>query len=137
MTVDSVMTREVIAVGMDDSIATIRGILEAANFHHLLVVDRHRKLVGVLSDRDVLRVISPFLGSLSETRRDVTILQRRVHQIMTRDPITVGAEVELTAAMRRLIDHDISCLPVVAADGRIEGIVTWRDLLRAQLNHVA
>ena len=53
MTVETLMSQEIFTVRMDDSIGTIREILRAAQFHHLLVVDG-RNLVGILSDRDVL-----------------------------------------------------------------------------------
>lgn len=131
-TVGSVMTQDVFTVRMDDSIGTIREILRAANFHHLLVVDGGR-LAGILSDRDVLKAISPFLGTLSETTRDLTVLDRRVHQIMTRKVITVERTTPLDVAMRKLLDNRISCLPVVSRDGALQGIVTWRDMLKAFL----
>ena len=130
MTVEAVMTQEIFTVRMDDSIGTMREILRAAQFHHLLVVDG-RKLVGIVSDRDVLRVISPYLGTLSETTRDVALLDRRVHQIMTRKPITVSRNTSIETAVALLIENGISCLPVTSSDREIEGIVTWRDLLRA------
>ena len=132
MTVELVMTQEIFTVRMDDSIGTMREILRTAQFHHLLVVDG-RKLVGILSDRDVLRVISPCLGTLSETTRDLAFLDRRVHQIMTRRPITVSRNTSIETAAELLIENGISCLPVTSSDGEIEGIVTWRDLLRAYL----
>ena len=130
MTIEPLMSREIFTVRMDDSIGTIREILRAAQFHHLLVVDG-RKLVGIVSDRDVLRVISPFLDTLSETTRDVALLGRRVHQIMTRKPITVSRNTSIETAVALLIENGISCLPVTSSDRKIEGIVTWRDLLKA------
>ena len=132
MTVETLMSQEIFTVRMDDSIGTIREILRAAQFHHLLVVDG-RKLVGILSDRDVLRVIGPYLGTLSETTRDVALLDRRVHQIMTRKPITVSRNTSIETAVALLIENGISCLPVISSDREIEGIVTWRDLLRAYI----
>lgn len=132
MTVEPVMTQEVFTVRMDDSIGTIREILKAARFHHLLVVNG-RKLVGILSDRDVLKVISPFLDTVSETARDVSFLDKKVHQIMTRRPITVSRNTSIDTAVNLLMENGISCLPVTSSDGKIEGIVTWRDLLRVYI----
>ena len=65
MTVELIMTKKVFKVRMDDTIGTIREIFENVKFHHLLVVEGN-KLVGIISDRDVLKAISPFLGTLSE-----------------------------------------------------------------------
>lgn len=127
--VESIMTRDVFTVSMDDSISTMREILKRAAFHHLLVV-KDRKLVGILSDRDIIRNISPFLDTLSEAARDVNILQRRVHQFMTHKPITVSRDTSVETAASLLLKNNISCLPVVSSDAEIEGILTWRDILR-------
>ncbi len=130
MKVASIMAERVLKVRMDDSIGTIRNILEHVEFHHLLVV-KGRELVGILSDRDVLRAISPFLGTLSEEQRDMSILNRKVHQIMTRNPITVDKDTSIETAASLLLENNISCLPVVSPEGWIEGIVTWKDILRS------
>lgn len=129
-TVGAVMSQNLFTVRMDDTIGTIREILKVAQFHHLLVVDG-KKLVGVISDRDILRVISPFIGTLSEMNRDLDILERKVHQIMTRRLITVNKTTGIDAAMKLLIEKSISCLPVVSPTGELQGIVTWRDMLKA------
>ena len=132
MRVASIMTEKVLKVRMDDSIGTMRDIFENVEFHHLLVVEE-RKLVGILSDRDILRVISPFLHTLSEKDRDLTILNKKVHQIMTRKPITVGKNTSIEEASRLLLEKNISCLPVTSAEGEIDGIVTWKDILKFYL----
>ena len=132
MTVGSIMTHGVFSVRMDDTVGTIRKILKRVQCRHLLVVDG-TKLVGIVSDRDVLRIMSPFLGTLSETARDLSLLNRKVHQIMTRKPITVDKNTSIESAMRLLVEKNISCLPVISSDGEIEGIVTWRDALKACL----
>ena len=127
--VASIMTEKVLKVRMDDSIGTIREILENFEFHHLLVVER-RKLVGILSDRDVLKVISPFLDTLSEKPRDESILNRRIHLIMTRKPITVDKDTDICTAASLLLDNNIGCLPVTSSEGEVRGTVTWKDILR-------
>jgi len=129
MKVASIMTEKVFKVRMDDSIGTIRNILEHVEFHHLLVV-KGRELVGILSDRDVLKVISPFLGTLSEESRDMTLLTKKIHQIMTRKPITADKDTNIEIAANLMLENNISCLPVVSPKGEIEGIVTLRDILR-------
>ena len=60
-----------------------------AHFRHLLVLEEG-ELVGVISDRDLFRAISPYLGSEAEMSRDTETLTKRAHQIMTRQPITIA-----------------------------------------------
>jgi acetoin utilization protein AcuB len=127
------MTTDVFKVRMDDTIGTIREILGHVAFHHLLVVEDHR-LVGILSDRDILRNISPFLDTLSEKSRDVSLLNRKVHQFMTHRPVTVTKTTTVKEAGDLLLKHKISCLPVVSPRGEVEGVVTWRDILRTYVH---
>ena len=86
MTVADIMTKEVITIGMDDSLQAINNMFEKHRFHHVLVLE-NEELVGVISDRDVLRKISPFINTLSEDFRDLETLNTKAHQIMTRTPI--------------------------------------------------
>lgn len=129
-TIDRIMTRNTITVGMDDTLEHIRGIFQRAKFHHVIVLDQGR-IAGVISDRDLLKHLSPFIGQrLMERVQDVNTLRRRAHQVMTRSPVTVPgrARVEIAAAL--MLRERVSCLPVVDESGRLIGIVTSRDLLR-------
>jgi acetoin utilization protein AcuB len=123
------MTEKVLKVRMDDSIGTMREILENVNFHHLLVVEG-QKLVGIMSDRDILKTTSPFLNTFSEHERDLALLNKRVHQIMTHRPITVNKDTSIETAASLLLDNNIGCLPVTSPESEIEGIVTCKDILR-------
>jgi acetoin utilization protein AcuB len=126
------MTKRVVTVGFDDTLETVKEIFEETGFHHLLVVDE-RELQGVVSDRDLLRALSPFIDSVVETKRDLGTLTRRVHQIMSRDPITLRAEADVNDAIRLFLAHSISCIPIIDEQNRPVGIVSWRDILRAYI----
>lgn len=133
MTVASIMTRSVVTVALDDTLWTIRKIFNGVKFHHLLVVGEGG-LFGVISDRDLLKALSPFVGMISEHERDLAIFTKRAHQIMSRKPITVDNGTRIKTAARLLITKNVSCLPVTSSDGNIEGIVTWKDIFEAYLN---
>lgn len=127
--VDSIMIRRVVTVELDDTLLIIREIFKHLKFHHLLVVE-NRKLVGVISDRDLLRALSPFLGTHSETMHDKDTLNRRAHQIMSRNPVVVPPNTEIKIAANLLFERNISCLPVVLHEGDIVGIVIRQDILK-------
>ena len=129
MSIPSVMTRRIVTVQMDDSLAVVKEIFEASGFHHLLVVE-DEKLVGVLSDRDYLKAISPFINSISERIRDRATLERKVHQIMTREVITLKVTDTMVKAIGLFNQHKISCLPVINERGEPVGIVSCRDIFR-------
>ena len=86
--------------------------------------------MGILSDKDLYKALSPYLESPGENQRDRDTLSRRVHQVMSRDLVTVAPECPLEEAASLMLARGISCLPVVNGN-TLEGIVTWRDLLRA------
>jgi acetoin utilization protein AcuB len=131
-TVGTIMSKRVISITMDDTIAKARELFLEFHFHHLLVLESGR-LVGVISDRDLLKAVSPFIGSLSELDRDRATLNKRAHQIMSRNPITVEAGETVEIAAQRLLKNRVSCLPVVTQDGKVHGIISWRDLLKVYL----
>ncbi|MFB0515605.1 MAG: CBS domain-containing protein [Candidatus Neomarinimicrobiota bacterium] len=129
MAIGSIMTTEVVTVDPDASLKTIKEIFDHVKFHHLLVVE-NKRLFGVISDRDLLKALSPWLGTLDELPRDRAILSRRAHQICSRRPITATRETSVADAARILLDNNVSCLPVISREGGIEGIVTWKDIFK-------
>jgi acetoin utilization protein AcuB len=130
MRVGEVMTTSLVTVGLDESLEVVREIFARAKFHHLLVVDSG-KLVGIVSDRDLLRALSPNLGTLAESVKDAATLHKRVHQVMTRKLITLPADAPLTDAIDLFCNRGISGIPVLDDQQRPVGIVSWRDLLKA------
>ncbi|WJW76212.1 CBS domain-containing protein [Thiohalobacter sp. IOR34] len=129
MNIAGIMSRQVAKVDMDASLGAVKRLFDNGAFHHLLVTDGVR-LVGVVSDRDVLKWISPRLDTLAETAKDKNVLRKPVHQIMSRKPMTLSPDDTLETAAERLLAGGVSCLPVVEAGDRLVGIVTWKDLLR-------
>ncbi len=128
MKIERIMTRQIVTIGMDDDVRRVRDLFQEHGFHHLLVVDGS-KLVGVISDRDLFRNMSPFLGTLSERSQDMATLNRRVHQIMSRVPVTISPNMNVEDAAQIMLEHHVSCLPVVTENGHPLGILTMRDLL--------
>jgi acetoin utilization protein AcuB len=132
MKVGEIMSTDPVTVGMDDDLHRVKDLFDLYRLHHLLVLLGER-LVGVISDRDLLRATSPFIGRASERPQDVATLNRRVHQIMTRKLVVVAPEAPVDEAARLMLDKRVSCLPVVDDEDRLLGIVTWRDQLRSLL----
>jgi acetoin utilization protein AcuB len=131
MTVEQIMSTRVVTVEMDDKLEVVKDVFDSMGFHHLLVVEEGRKLYGIVSDRDLLRALSPYAGTSVETARDLAPLQKRVHQIMTRKPITLRPQAAVAEAIRLFLAHDISCIPIVDDAFRPVGIVSWRDILKS------
>jgi acetoin utilization protein AcuB len=90
-------------------------------FRHFLVADEGR-LVGVISDRDVIR-----LFGLDDFPERNALEQLTAGELMSTDLITVRSDTPLLDAVRLIVENGISCLPVVE-EGRAIGILTTTDL---------
>jgi len=130
LTVRDIMTEPVETIGMDRSLRDIRAVFERSQYHHIVVRGDDGACVGVISDRDLLKHLSPFVGKLAERSSDLATLNKRVHQIMTRQLVAVRPRTTLRDAARVMLDHKISCLPVLDETHRCIGIVTLRDIVR-------
>ena len=124
MNVASIMTRNVLTVKIDYFIQIIRDIFNNFEFHHILVLE-NQKLIGVISDRDLI----------DREERDTITLNSRAHEIMSRTPITVDVETSIEKASDLLLENNISCLPVISPQGSVKGIVTWKDILKFYLKN--
>ncbi|MDT8405263.1 CBS domain-containing protein [Sulfuriflexus sp.] len=128
MLVKDLMSRFAISVEMDDTLAEVKKIFDSVSFHHLLVVEKG-KLFGVLSDRDLLKALGPTIGTLAETEKDLATLQKKVHHVMTRKPVSLPADADIYTAIALFNENKISCIPIVEKDKPV-GILSWRDLIR-------
>jgi acetoin utilization protein AcuB len=135
MTLDTIMTRNVVTVGMDDSLERVRNLFGRLRIHHLMVLEKC-KVVGIISDRDVLTHLSPFAGKSLERSLDAACLKKRAHQIMTRRVISASPRTPIHEAAIVMLNRGISCLPVMDDRDKCLGIVTWRDVLHWTLNHL-
>ena len=132
MIVNEIMTTKVITIKMDDTLGQIQKIFEKHKFHHLLIVE-DEELIGIISDRDVLKEISPHVNTISEDSRARQTLKKKAHQIMSRKPITVEPDTLVDDAARIMLKKNISCLPVVSPSGNLDGILSWKDILKCLL----
>ncbi len=130
LTIRDLMTPDVVTISMDDTLRGAQQTFAKRRFHHLIVTDGGRA-VGVISDRDLLKHLSPFVGvRFSERAQDTETLRKRIHQIMTRKLVSVLPDASPAEAARLLLTHRVSCLPVIDGSGILMGILTSRDLIR-------
>jgi len=129
MSVASIMSKPVVTVELDDSLSLVKEIFDNAQFHHLLVVEQG-KLLGVISDRDLLKAISPNLGTAAEKVADLATLNKKAHQIMSRKPVCINQSEPASRAVELFQSHRISCIPVVDDHQKPVGILSWRDILK-------
>ena len=122
MIVASIMSRKVVTAEIGVTLWTVSEIFENTEFHRIFIVD-NRNLVGVISDRDL-----PV-----EKECDTATMNKKAYEIMSRVSITVDAKTSIEKASNLLLENNISCIPVVSSEGVIEGIVSWREIMKFYL----
>ena len=131
MLVRDVMTTHAVTVRPDARVKQAIELLDDHQITAMPVVDGDGRLVGVVSEADVLRdALLPDrraheIPSHAEGRTKVLT----VGDVMTRLPMSVTANADLAAAASVLVDTAIKSLPVVDGDGRVVGIVSRRDVI--------
>ena len=129
MLVEQVMTSSVVTLAPEETLRDAINLLRSKRIRHLPVVEA-KKLVGIVTDRDVKRATPSVLAGAVRDEYDNALLAIKVAQFMTRDPITVTRKSALKAAVEIFIERKVGALPVVD-DGRLVGILTEIDILRA------
>jgi len=130
MNVCDAMTTRLITIGILTPLGKVKEIFDKLKLHHVLVIEGG-KLVGIVSDRDLLLQISPYAGTPDESSLDVMTLKKTANQIMTKDPMTITQDMTVVEAGRFMLEKHVSCLPVVnRVDGSVEGLITMRDLVK-------
>ena len=130
MSVAAIMSRPVVTVELDDPLSVVKEIFDNVQFHHLLVVEKG-KLFGVISDRDLFKALSPNLGTAAEKSTDSATLNKKVHQIMSRNPVCINQSEPVAKALDVFQNHPISCIPVLDDHQKPVGILSWRDIFKA------
>ena len=126
------MSRPVITTHSDVPILDAYELMQKEKIRRLPVVDREGKLVGMVSEREILQASPSKATSLSIWELNYLMAKISVDEIMTKDVITVEADTPLEEAALLMADHKIGGLPVMK-DGKMVGIVTETDLFKVFL----
>ncbi|MBA6347403.1 MULTISPECIES: CBS domain-containing protein [unclassified Colwellia] len=129
MSLSKIMSTDLITLELDDDLSKAKAIFDQHSIHHILILC-DKQLVGVVTDRDIYKHLSPTIGTKNETPRDHSMLQKKLHLIMNRDLTTAKAEVSLNDAVLMFHDNHLSCLPIVNDEMQPIGIISWRDILK-------
>ncbi|MBE9222517.1 CBS domain-containing protein [Cyanobacterium stanieri LEGE 03274] len=145
-TVADIMTPSPITVNPDTPLKDAITILAQKKLSGLPVVDKDNKLVGVISETDLMwqeTGVEPppyimildsviYLQNPNRYEKDIhKALGQTVGEVMTNKPITIKSDDSVKRAAQILHEKKISRLPVVDADGNVVGIVTQGDIIQA------
>ncbi|GAB58099.1 CBS domain-containing protein [Rheinheimera nanhaiensis] len=139
MSISHIMTHrnKLVTTTADASLASLRDVFAKARFQHVPVTDASNRLVGIVSVKDYFRELSPVMDAATDPAVGLFIRSRKVLQVMVSPVITITEQTTVKQAAALLLQHNISCLPVVDEQKHLLGIVSWKDILRAALTKPA
>lgn len=129
-----IMKREPISVEVYQSILDAIRLLSDGGFHHLPVVD-DKRLVGILSTVDILKLNGDALTGHDAEQPALLATRACVGDIMFRGVIPLSERATVGDAAQLLSSGEYHSVPVIAADGRLIGIVTTTDLIAYMLDN--
>jgi len=151
MKIESVMTKDVVTLLQEDTIRSASLKMAEKGISGAPVINGDGKLIGMLSEADVLRslkttkktlqMVFPSLSSIGVSFREQLtekealeayqdVENMTVKELMTLDVVTVSSDNELRDAISQMVAKGINRLPVVDKMGKVVGIITRGDILR-------
>jgi len=130
MLVHERMTKHVLTVKPSAPVDETLRRMRAEKVRRFPVVDNAGRLVGLVSERDLLYAAPSPATSLSVYELHYLYSRVKVEQVMTRDAVTVQYDDPIEEAARLMVDHKLGGLPVMR-NGELAGIITETDIFKA------
>lgn len=147
--VRDIMTKKVISVSPDTSIFNAAKIISEHNFDGLPVIDNDNRLVGIITEYDLItrtstvntsflqKILSEIGAKKEDSIKDVLedskeeISSMKVSDIMNKNPLTLREDVNFEEVIAAFIAHHrVNPIPIVDNENRVVGIVSRFDVLR-------
>ena len=126
--VRDIMQTSFVTVSAGDTLSTVEDIMTLGGVRHMPVV-RGGALVGVVSERDLLRASLSNLTGFRQEERRAFLQVVEITRVMSTPPIVISPDAEIEQAARLLAEKSIGCLPVIE-EGKLVGLLTETDVLR-------
>ncbi len=125
-----IMVTKVITVRADEAFSHVEEKLRVNKIRHLPVVDKDNKLIGIITERDLYKAVSPRHTEdglvYDKSQLDSFVLKR----YMTENPLTLKPESPISEAVNLMATRKYGCIPIIYTDGALAGIVTQIDILK-------
>lgn len=123
------MTTDVVTLEENQNLENLETSMRALRFRHMPVTDG-KKLIGLVSERDLLRTSGSSLLPHKHKQDQFVAEHFRVADIMARDVVTVAPDAALVDVAALMGTRKLGCVPVVEPDGTLLGIITEADFVR-------
>ena len=129
-----IMTSPVVTLPADISLLDAWNVFRERRFRHMPVVDLDGHLVGILSDRALLRYAA-VTGNVPPYSKDSPQAHTSIAELMKAEVITATPDTEIRDIARAMFEKRIGAMPIMDGRDRLAGIITGIDILRTLVNH--
>lgn len=130
MKVKDIMRSSVVTLHESDNLGVAEDVMSLGRIRHLPVVDSHRQVVGLVTQRDLYKsAISSVLG-FTTSKAHEWLGRIKVREVMTVGVTTVDREAGVVEAVDKMLSKKFGCLPVIDQEGCLVGLITESDCLR-------
>jgi acetoin utilization protein AcuB len=127
MLVKDRMTPNPICGKPDLAVTEIQELMRTKKFRHLPIIDRNDNLVGLVTQRSLLKALPSDVSGFSRFEISYLLAKVKAKDVMTKEIITIDEHISVEEAARIMADEKIGCLPVCDGD-KMVGIITDNDL---------
>ncbi len=127
------MTRNPVLCAPDLPVNEAFDLMKKERIRRIPVVDKNGRLVGIVSDKDLLHVSPSPATTLSAYEIPYLLSKVKVGDVMTKQVITVSEDTPIEDAARIMVDNKIGGLPVVNESNAVAGIITETDIFKTFL----
>jgi predicted transcriptional regulator len=121
------MTENPATISADATLAAAYDLMLEREVRRLPVIDRS-ELVGIITFGDLLRQV-PVTGEEADTETRLLLNAKHVREICVSDPVTINPSATIQEAAERMLEYQVSGLPVVR-NGKVVGMITESDIFR-------
>ena len=127
--VKDLMTTDLFTLSMDDNLKTLEDMMKWRAIRHIPVVDDEKRVVGLVTHRDLLKYSISGFANVAEDEKDALNRSIPVSSIMKTNIQTVPPELTLQDAAKLMLKYKFGCLPIVDNE-KLIGIITEADFMK-------
>lgn len=129
-----IMTASVVSLTPETSLSDAWRLICNRRFRHIPILSHEKRLIGIISDRDLLRVAIGFYN-ITPHSTDAVQGQMTIQSLIKRKVLTASPDTEIREIARVMFEERIGSMPIVDGQGILAGIITRSDILRTLINH--
>lgn len=137
MFVQDRMSRPAVTIDVHTSFTDALKLMRERQFRRLPVVNQKGKLVGIVSERDLLHAAPSDASSLSIWEVQYLLVKLKIKEIMTKKVVTTTPDAPVEDAARLMVANKIGGLPVVDKEDRVVGVITETDIFETFVEMLA